>query len=328
MQSQPHFSYSSKYIINKKMKKDFADNGLSYRRPRIKKFINPPIKNIINTVYKGNCLKVMQKMLDARMEATLIPTSINYNARRYYGKGFNDYKKHSKYLKDIREFIRLSYSLLRKGGRIVINYDEMVNNEDDSSHIIPLGRHICNIAEEIGFAQLCNIDWIKFGKSRGVMRFGSYGSPSCPHIRNAKENIVVFSKQQFKLPNIEKTESDMTKEEYVRWTVNVWDIAPGNEQFVPHPSIFPVSMIGRIIKLFSWENDIVIDPFAGICTTGVAAKMYGRRYICIEQNESYCQYGRDRIEYNIQGKAVGDKMKELYPSFFKKWNKMLEQATD
>lgn len=328
MQNQPTFYYSAKYIINKKMRTDFADNGMSYRMPKIKKFTNPSIANITNTVYQGNCLNVMHKMIDAGMEVTLIPTSINYNARRYYGKGFNDNKKHSDYLKDIRKFVQLSYSLLRKGGRLVINYDEMVNTEDNTSHVIPLGRQICNIAEEIGFAQLCNIDWIKFGKSRGVMRFGSYGSPSRPHIRNAKENIVVFCKQQFKLPNIEKTKSDMTNEEYVRWTVNVWDIAPNTEQFIPHPSIYPVTMIERIIKLFSWKNDLVLDPFSGICTTGVAAKMHSRRYICIEQNMNYCQYGKDRIEHNIDGKVVGNKMKELYPSFFEKWNKKLEKAKD
>jgi len=93
LEDQPRFYYSLNHELKKKMRKDFADKGISYRRPRIKKFINPPIKNIINTVYKGNCLKVMQKMLDAGMQVTLIPTSINYNARKYYGNGFNDNKK-------------------------------------------------------------------------------------------------------------------------------------------------------------------------------------------------------------------------------------------
>ncbi|MHB9069638.1 MAG: DNA methyltransferase [Sedimentisphaerales bacterium] len=326
VENQGSFYFSENYVTKSNMRKDFADNGISYRKPKVEKFINPSIKNIINTVYNGNCLKVMQDMLDDGMKVSLIPTSIPYNARKYYGNGFDDSQKHNKYLDDIRKFIKLSYALLRTGGRLAIIYDEMSNKEDESSYVIPLGRHISNIAEEVGFAQLCNIDWIKFDKAKGKTCFGSYGSPSLPYLRNIKENIVVFSKEQFKLANIEKTKSDITSDEFMKWAVNVWEIMPNTEQFVPHPSIFPTTLIERVIKLFSWKNDIVLDPFAGICTTGVAAKMCGRRFICIEQNVNYCQYGRDRIEYNIDGKAVGDRMKELYPSYINKWKKMLEHT--
>lgn len=135
-----------------------------------------------------------------------------------------------------------------------------------------------------------NIIWDQLN-SETETGWGSWKSPSAPHIRNQTENIIVGYKNQWKKLSIGK--SDLTAQEFTRWTLDSWKINP--ERNRDHPAPYPEELAKRCIKLFSYIDDLVVDPFNGSGTTCVAAKKFGRQFIGIDLNAEYCKYAQKRV---------------------------------
>jgi len=107
------------------------------------------------------------------------------------------------------------------------------------------------------------------------------------------EYILVFAKKSFSRPD--QGLSDISASEYMEATLSVWNIPPVSARKIGHPAPFPLELAARVIKLYSYVGDVVLDPFNGSGTTCVAAKMLGRRYAGFDVSAEYCMLAESRI---------------------------------
>jgi len=109
------------------------------------------------------------------------------------------------------------------------------------------------------------------------------------------EYILIWSKNDWRLSNLTGFESDLTAREFERWTRNVWEIHPVTRTKSNHPAQYPEELAKRIIKLYTYPGDLVLDPFAGSGTTCAVAVRLNRKFCGIDNNPDYCKYSRQRI---------------------------------
>ena len=185
------------------------------------------------------------------------------------------------------------YRVTKAGGRICINVPPDIGNLKDNSKV-PLDVIYCNILETVGFKYRTKIVWNK-NTITARTAWGSFCSPSNPNILPPFEYILVFYKDTPKKDG-DKDLIDITKEEFIPWTNGLWNIAPESAKKIGHPAPYPIELCDRLIKLFSYKNDVVLDPFMGSGTSGVSALKNGRNFIGIELSEEYVKLSQKRIE--------------------------------
>ena len=135
------------------------------------------------------------------------------------------------------------------------------------------------------------IIWRK-GKGQRQRAWGSWQSAKSPRC-DIHEYLLVFAKQAYSRPD--RGESDIGRDEVMEATLSVWEIAPESAKRVGHPAPFPEALAERVIRLFSYVGDVVLDPFAGSGTTCVAALRNGRRYAGYEIDAAYCALAEQRL---------------------------------
>ncbi|MFC1675872.1 DNA-methyltransferase [Planctomycetota bacterium] len=153
---------------------------------------------------------------------------------------------------------------------------------------------------KIGLKFRESIIWHKKNSNVKNTAFGSFKSPSNIILRASHEHILIWSKEQWNLPNITEQEPDITKDEFLGWTYSVWSVMNNNNNKANHPAIFPEEIAKRLIKLYSYPGDLILDNFNGTGTTTAVANMLGRKYIGIDQNANYCKYAKERTEKVIR----------------------------
>jgi len=163
--------------------------------------------------------------------------------------------------------------------------------------------------KEIGWNFRTEISWYKQNAAGKKTAWGSYQSPSNPVIRRIHEFVLVWSKGDWRLRSEEKP--DITKSEFEHWTFSTWFVLPETKSPIGHPAPFPEELAKRVIKLFSFPKQTVLDPFSGTGTTSLMACVFNRDYIGIDNSLKYCEYARDRIDRDaLQIKEMEALMKE------------------
>lgn len=127
----------------------------------------------------------------------------------------------------------------------------------------------------------------------GSCAWGSWMSAKSPRLRDIHEYLLVFTKEGFSRPD--RGESDISKEDFMSGTLSVWNIPPESAKKVGHPAPFPVELAEKVIKLFSYKDDVILDPFCGSGTTCLAANRSGRSYVGYDIVAEYCDLARARI---------------------------------
>lgn len=211
-------------------------------------------------------------------------TSPPYNV----GKDYDDNMTLEGYLELIQRVGREVYRVLKPGGRYVINIANLGRKP-----YVPLHSYFYQVHSQIGFLPMGEIIWQKGKGAAGNCAWGSWRSARSPRLRDLHEYLLVFSKQGFSRPD--KGESDLSAEEFMESTLSVWQIQPESARKLGHPAPFPVELAKRVIKLYSYVGDIVLDPFLGSGTTCLAAKENGRHYMGFEISPEYCQIAAERI---------------------------------
>lgn len=214
----------------------------------------------------------------------LMITSPPYNV----GKEYDEDMDLDQYLSFLKRVLTETYRVLEPGGRACIN----IANSGRKPYI-PLSHHISLMMIDIGFLMRGEIIWIKAEGANGSCAWGSFRSPSNPTLRDIHEYILVFSKVGFK--RAYSGESTITKEDFMRDTLSVWRFNPESATKIGHPAPFPIELPARLINLYSYKGDLILDPFMGSGTACVAAKKLDRDYIGYDIEERYCKMAQNRL---------------------------------
>lgn len=214
----------------------------------------------------------------------LIITSPPYNVGKEYDENLS--------LEEYRYFLKRVFSecfrVLVDGGRICINIANIGRKP-----YIPLHAFIIQDMLDIGYLMRGEIIWDK-GNSGVSTAWGSWKSASNPVLRDVHEYILVFQKGSFKRERKNK-EDTISKEEFLEFTKSIWSFKPESAKKVGHPAPFPIELPKRCIQLYSFKEDVILDPFCGSGTTCLAAKQLGRYYIGYDIKEEYCKIAQKRL---------------------------------
>lgn len=217
----------------------------------------------------------------------LIITSPPYNNSKEYDEDLSL----EEYLKLITDVMVEAHRILIRGGRICINIANIGRKP-----YIPLSTYIDQIMIKIGFLPRGQIIWDKSASAGPSTAWGSWQSASNPILRDIHEYILIYSKGEFGRKNSRSNKDDsISKDAFLENTKSIWKFPTASARKVGHPAPFPIELPKRLIELYSFENDIILDPFAGSGTTAIAAKTTNRNYIMIEINSDYCKLATERI---------------------------------
>lgn len=214
----------------------------------------------------------------------LVCTSPPYNV----GKDYDDDLDLEEYLELIKQIAQEVYRVLKPGGRYVIN----ITGIGRKPHI-PLPAIFYAIHQAIGFLPMGDIIGVKGAGVNRSCAWGSWKSAKAPCLRSIHEYLLVFAKETNIRPD--SGNSDISSQEFMQSTLSVWQMQPAQASRIGHPAPFPLELPKRVIQLYTYQNDIVLDPFVGSGTTCIAAKQLHRRYVGIDRESTYCQLARKRL---------------------------------
>ena len=222
----------------------------------------------------------------------LMVTSPPYNAQKEYDEDL----KLDEYLALLKRVWVETYRVLAPGGRACVNVANLGRKP-----YIPLHAHVIQQMQETGFHMRGEIIWNKASSASPSTAWGSWQSASNPVLRDVHEYILVFSKGALRREP-QGRESTIAREDFLEWTRSVWNFPAVSAKKVGHPAPFPEELPHRLIQLFTFRGDVVLDPFVGSGTTCLAALADGRSYVGYETSEEYVALARRRIAQAAQRK--------------------------
>ena len=179
--------------------------------------------------------------------------------------------------------------VLKHGGRIVVNVQPLFSDYIPSHHIISsylMKRRLIWKGE---------ILWEKNNYNCNYTAWGSWKSPSSPYLKYTWEFLEVFCKGDLRKSG-DPADADISADSFKEWVVAKWSIPPERRmRDFRHPAIFPEELARRVMQLFSFQRDVVLDPFVGVGTTCVAARRNNRSFVGIDVSEEYCATARRRL---------------------------------
>lgn len=218
----------------------------------------------------------------------LVITSPPYNVDIQYNSHKDDLS-YKEYLEFSKKWMAQCFDWLKDEGRFCLNIPLDKNKGGQQS----VGADLTVIAKEIGFQYHSTIVWNEGNISRRTA-WGSWKSASAPYVIAPVELIVVLYKKNWKKTNGSKV-SDVTRDEFMQWTNGMWVFNGESKKRIGHPAPFPLELPRRCIKLFSYVDDVVLDPFCGSGTTILAAAENNRKGIGMDVDKKYCELARKRI---------------------------------
>jgi site-specific DNA-methyltransferase (adenine-specific) len=215
----------------------------------------------------------------------LVVTSPPYNVGKEYDDNLtlNEYRA---FLKRVWDEVK---RVLVPGGRVCINIANLGRKP-----YIPLHAFIVEDMLELKFLMRGEIIWNKASSGSPSTAWGSWLSAKNPTLRDIHEYILVFSKGMFSRENI-KRKSTISKKEFLEFTKSVWTFAAEPATKVGHPAPFPVELPYRLIQLYTFEGEVVLDPFIGSGQTAIAAVKTKRSYVGYDINQAYVKLAEKRI---------------------------------
>jgi site-specific DNA-methyltransferase (adenine-specific) len=218
----------------------------------------------------------------------LIVTSPPYNLDIKYNS-HDDTMSYGDYLSFTREWLAKCYKLIKNDGRFCLNIPLDKNKNGQQS----VCADITTIAKQVGFKYHSTIIWNEQNISRRTA-WGSWLSATAPYVIAPVEVIVVLYKKEWKKTSGSR-KSDIAKKEFMEWTNGVWNFMGESKKRVGHPAPFPVELPRRCIRLFSFVDDIILDPFLGSGSTLIACLQTGRKGIGVEIDKKYCELAKKRL---------------------------------
>lgn len=243
----------------------------------------PLPRQAVNAIFTSSA-EEMAELPDCSVH--LMVTSPPYNASKEY----DDDLTLQEYLALLRRVWKETRRVLVPGGRACINVANLGRKP-----YIPLHAFIILDMLEIGFFMRGEIIWNKSASAGSSTAWGSWMSASNPALRDVHEYIMVFSKAGFKRSNPADRASTIERDGFLDWTKSIWDMQTESARKVGHPAPFPVELPRRLIDLYTFEGEVILDPFMGSGTTALAALESGRTYVGYEVEADYVRIAEERI---------------------------------
>jgi site-specific DNA-methyltransferase (adenine-specific) len=274
-----------------------------------------------NKIIQGNCVEVMAGLPESTVD--LIVTSPPYNVGIEYDT-HNDRQSMEDYWQFTKDWLSEAYRILKDDGRVAINIPYEVNVQDRGGRILFMSEFY-QIMKNLGFKFFGLVDLDENSPHRSkTTAWGSWMSPSAPYIYNPKECVILGYKKnhikkvkgepQWKGELVDLEQEDGTikqkmmyqeedKKEFMSLVYGQWEYFADTKQQTK--ATFSMDIPMKAIKILTYRNDVVLDPFTGSGTSICAAEISERRWIGIELSENYCKVAKDRVQHFV------DKNKQL-----------------
>jgi len=229
----------------------------------------------------------------------LMVTSPPYNV----GKEYDRDATLAEYLEFLGRVWREVHRVLVPGGRACINVANLGRKP-----YIPLHSFIIQDMLNIGFLMRGEIIWNKGNSASPSTAWGSWRSPANPTLRDVHEYLLIFSKGDFSRKNPKKRKATIYPEEFLEFSKSVWTFPAVSARKVGHPAPFPIELPYRLVQFYTYEDEVILDPFMGSGQTAIAALQAKRRYVGYEIEPQYLALAEKRImqyqvelKHNLQG---------------------------
>lgn len=265
--------------------------------------VEPP--GVVDQIYVGDA-RSMDRVRPSSV--ALVVTSPPYFAGKAYeadlGEGHIP-ATYVEYLTMLEDVFAECVTKLEAGGRIAVNVANLGRKPYRSLSADVIGM----LQDRLGLLLRGEVVWRKARGAGGNCAWGSFKQPANPVLRDLTERVVIASKGRFDraikgperahlgLPSQPSTTAD----EFMDATLDVWELAPESATRVGHPAPFPVELPQRLIDLYTYRDDVVLDPFMGSGTTAVAAVRTGRHYLGYDTDDGYARAARERVAAEVEG---------------------------
>ena len=275
------------------------------------------LEDIMGTIINGDCIEVMKTIPEGSVD--LIVTSCPYGVGIDYDVHEDDVE-FSEYLEFAKSWLTEAYKVLKDDGRIALNIPYEINRQKKGGRIFFVSE-MWQIMKQVGYGFFGVVDLEEDSPHRSkTTAWGSWMSPSSPYIYNPKECVILaYKKQHIKkvkgqpewtgVPTDVEQEDGTTKKktvyeendkkEFMELVFGQWNYFADTKSMTK--ATFSMDIPTKAIKILSYKDDIVLDPFAGSGTSLVAAEILGRRWVGIELSPNYAKIAKDRVEpFRIQ----------------------------
>lgn len=278
-------NHNSEKFYDSKLYKDLI------KAEPVSKNINEFPQDLINTNILGSA-EDMSMIPDNSLH--LMITSPPYNVSKEYDEDLTL----EEYLAMLTKVFSETYRVLVNGGRACINVANLGRKP-----YIPLSDYISKIMIDLGFNMRGEIIWNKAASASPSTAWGSWMSASNPTLRDIHEYILVFSKGDYKRERKkqekEYRQNSISRDDFMEWTKSIWTFNAESARRIGHPAPFPIDLPYRLIQLLSFTNDIILDPFMGSGTTGIAALKSNRKFVGFDTSEEYIELANRRIKPHL-----------------------------
>lgn len=262
--------------------------------------------SVVDKLFHGDAREMTDSQVADRSVALLV-TSPPYFAGKEYETDMSESHvpaSYVEYLEMLRDVFAVSLHKLEPGGRMAINVANLGRKpyRSLSSDVISI------LQDDLGMLLRGEVIWQKAKGAGGSCAWGSYRSPQNPVLRDVTERVIIASKGRFDravkraerenegLPHEATIETD----EFLEATIDIWGIPSERATKVGHPAPFPVALPRRLIELYTYSGDLVLDPFIGSGTTAVAAVSTGRHYVGFDTEPAYIELAEDRLREELE----------------------------
>ncbi|MFZ1024064.1 MAG: site-specific DNA-methyltransferase [Thermoplasmata archaeon] len=243
-----------------------------------------PVRRAFDQVVQGDARETLARL--PRESVHLAITSPPYNLGVRYAE-YSDDRTHNEYRAWLRTVWAELYQVLVPGGRFALNVAPTSIKD-----FRPIHHELTRDLRDLGFILRTEIIWYKQTMGRRTA-WGSWRSPSNPHIVPSWEYVLVFSKGQWRLPG-DRALVDITAKEFETFSDGFWAIPPERRR-KGHPAPFPEELIERLIKFYSYRGNVVVDMFGGTGTVAAVARRLGRHYLHIDSSAEYAAVAAERV---------------------------------
>lgn len=238
-------------------------------------------------IINDDCVRRLRELKSATVD--LVITSPPYNCGIPY-RSYNDLRPWNEYLEWCASWLKELFRVCKDDGRIAVNVLVELGIENNQIRVSPLHEFLALI-RNAGFTVFGLPFWVDPHRGK-LTAWGSWKNASCPYIYNPCE-VVILAYKKFRKKQ-QRGKNTISKEDFIRGCSGVWNFTPDTKPLTI--ATFPVGLPQLLIELLSYEGDLVLDPFAGSGTTGVACVKTGRTFIGIEIDDLYCKIANERIQ--------------------------------